>query len=210
MLLGIGYLPRLTGTGLWTSFDAAEIADDLAHIAALGFQAIRVPLFWGAFQPGEKRVDPRVLDRFGALLQLAQEHDLLVEAGLWTGLWDGALWWPEWGVVPAPLPPNWPLMVNGRRARWGRVRPPFTDVRMLAARTVLVRELAGFFGGHPALLGWEPLPGFGRMAAAGESFGRTRLAGKRHRAIVRSHTRLRLHVSPGFGCAGNTNCGLAR
>lgn len=168
MLLGLGYLPSRSGPALWQRFDAAEIADDLAHIAALGFQAVRVPLFWADFQPGLERVDPRVLDRLGRFLDLCQGCGLKVRGGLWAGMWDGALWWPEWGVSPAPLPPTWPLLVNGARVRWGRVRHVFSDERMTAARDLLIRELVGFFRDHPALLGWEPLPGFGRLAAAAD------------------------------------------
>ena len=166
MLLGLGYLPQGAGPALWRRFDAGEIEDDLAQIAQLGFQAVRAPLFWADFQPGEKRIDASALDHFGMLLDLAHGQGLRVTAGLWAGMWDGALWWPDWGVLPAPLPPHWPLIVNDRWVRGGRVRHPFTDERMLAARTVLIRELVAFFAGHPALLGWEPLPGFGRLAAA--------------------------------------------
>lgn len=168
MLLGLGYLPSRSGTAFWQRFDASEIAEDLAHIATLGFQAVRVPLFWSDFQPGLERIAPRVLDHFGRFLDLCQHYGLRVRGGLWAGMWDGALWWPEWGVAPAPLPPSWPVLVNGVRLRWGRVRQVFNDERMLAARQVLVRELVGFFRDHPALLGWEPLPGFGRLAAASE------------------------------------------
>lgn len=166
MLVGIGYLPRRTGPVFWQDFDAAEIADDLAHIAALGFQAVRVPLFWADFQPQPERIRPAALDAFGRFLDLADENGLRVRAGLWTGMWDGALWWPDWGVMPAPLPPSWPLIVDGKWVRWGRVRHPCTDERMLQARPVLVRELVAYYRDHPALLGWEPLPGLGRLTAA--------------------------------------------
>lgn len=168
MLLGLGYLPSRTGPAFWQRFDAAEISEDLAHIAALGFHAVRIPLFWSDFQPGPERIDPRILDRLGRFLDLCHQLGLRVRAGLWAGMWDGALWWPDWGVSPAPLPPTWPLLVNGSRLRWGRVRHVFNDERMLAAREVLIRELVGFFRDHPALLGWEPLPGFGRLAAASD------------------------------------------
>ncbi|RME85012.1 MAG: hypothetical protein D6775_04015 [Caldilineae bacterium] len=168
MILGIGYLPTRTGPALWQKFDRAEIADDLAHIAALGFQAVRVPLFWADFQPAVDRIDARAFDRFERFLTLAQEEGLQVTGGLWTGIWDGALWWPDWGVTPAPLPPHWPLLVNNTWVRWGRIRHPFTDERMLGARQLLVDELVAHFRSHPALSGWEPLPGFGRLAAATE------------------------------------------
>ncbi|NOX62724.1 MAG: hypothetical protein GXP42_12380 [Chloroflexi bacterium] len=166
MLLGIGYLPRLTGASLWRSFDPAEIKDELAHIAALGFQAVRAPLFWADFQPEIERIETRALDALAHFLDIAHEQGLCVQAGLWTGMWDGALWWPDWGLNPAPLPPVWPLIVNQRRVRWGRLRHPFIDERMLAAREALLNELAAQFGKHPALHSWEPLPGFGRLAAA--------------------------------------------
>ena len=166
MLLGIGYLPRLTGTALWRAFDAAEIRDELAHIAALGFGAVRVPLFWADFQPQPGRVSVDALDAFAGFLDLAHENGLQVQAGLWTGMWDGALWWPDWGLTPAPFPANWPMIVNQRRVRWGRLRHPFIDERMLAARELLIEELALRYASHPALIGWEALPGFGRLAAA--------------------------------------------
>lgn len=168
MLLGIGYLPQRTGPALWREFDPGEIGEDLAHIAALGFQAVRVPLFWGDFQPAIDQVHTRTLAHFERFLQLSEEAGLGVEAGLWAGMWDGALWWPEWGVTPAPLPTNWPLLVDHRRLHRGRIRHPFSDDRMLAARELLIQELVANFAAHPALLGWEPLPGFGRLAAAAE------------------------------------------
>ncbi len=84
-------------------------------------------------------------------------------------MWDGALWWPDWGVKPAPLPPHWPLIVNNQWVRWGRIRHPFDDKQMLDARALLIQELAGFYGQHPALTGWEPMPGFGRLSAAAPS-----------------------------------------
>ncbi|NOZ73654.1 MAG: hypothetical protein GXP38_17480 [Chloroflexi bacterium] len=166
MFLGIGYLPHRTGPAIWRDFDLAEIQDDLAHIAALGFQAVRVPLFWHDFQPSVDRISPKALDHFGLFLQAAADNALEVNAGLWTGIWDGALWWPEWGVNPTPLPPHWALLVNGQWARWGRIRHPFNDERMLTARTLLMRELVGYYAQHPAFFQIEPMPGFGRLAAA--------------------------------------------
>lgn len=166
MLLGIGYLPRKTGARLWRSFDPGEIDEEFAHIAAIGFDAIRVPLFWQDFQPEVDRIASRSLNHFGELLQLAEDHHLKVVPALWTGFWDGALWWPDWGVNPAPLPPHWPLLSENRWVRWGRIRHPFTDDRMLLARELLIRELVGYYASHPALIGWEPLPGFGRLSAA--------------------------------------------
>lgn len=167
MILGIGYLPSRTGPALWKAFDPNEIEEDISHIAELGFEALRVPLFWSDFQPALDRIHPRALDHFGHFLQIADDHGLKVKAGLWTGMWDGALWWPDWGIRPAPLPPHWQVIVNDSWVHWGRIRHPFIDERMLVARELLIHELVSFYGTHPALLGWEPLPGFGRLAAAG-------------------------------------------
>ncbi len=168
MLLGIGYLPGRTGPRFWRRFDAAEIRDDFSHIAALGLDAVRVPLFWHDFQPGADRIAPRMLDRFGEFLDMAEDQHLSVMAGLWAGFWDGALWWPDWGVNPAPLPPHWPMLVNDKWINWGRLRHPFIDERMLQAREHLVREMVAYYADHPALMGWEPLPGFGRLSAASD------------------------------------------
>jgi hypothetical protein len=166
MLLGLGYLPSNTGPRFWQHFDAGEIREDMARIADMGFDAVRIPLFWHDFQPGADRIAPRIFDRFGDFLQIAAAHQLKVMAGLWAGFWDGALWWPDWGVNPAPLPPHWPLLVNDAWISWGRLRHPFTDARMKQARDLLLKELVTYYAPHPALHGWEPLPGFGRLAAA--------------------------------------------
>ncbi|HEY80355.1 MAG TPA: hypothetical protein EYP25_10110 [Anaerolineae bacterium] len=166
MLLGIGYLPRKTGPRLWSDFDVAEIKEDLAHIAALGIQALRIPLFWADFQPSAARIDPRAFDRFGRFLDIAEEVGLQVAAGLWTGFWDGALWWPDWGILSSPLPPHWPLLVNESWLTWGRMRSPFVDDRMRSAQRMLIHELVAFYADHPALWGWELLSGFGRLSAA--------------------------------------------
>jgi len=166
MIFGIGYLPRKTGYRLWQNFDAVEIGEEMAHIASLGIQALRIPLFWAEFQPGTERIAPRIFDRFGQFLHLAETHGLRVVAGLWTGFWDGALWWPDWGITPSPLPPHWPLLVNESWLTWGRMRSPFGDSRMLEAQQLLLRELVTFYADHPALMGWEMLPGFGRLSAA--------------------------------------------
>jgi len=168
MQLGIGYLPRRTGPHIWQQFDIAEIRDDLAHVAELGFDAVRIPLFWPDFQPAIDRINPKALDAFGRFLDAANDHHLAVQAGLWTGIWDGALWWPDWGLTPAPLPPHWPVLVNDQWLRWGRIRHPFSDSRMLAARDLLVQELLGFYAQHPALQQIEAMPGFGRLAAAAD------------------------------------------
>ncbi|NOZ51224.1 MAG: hypothetical protein GXP37_14460 [Chloroflexi bacterium] len=168
MQLGIGYLPRRTGPDIWKKFDLAEIHDELAHVAALGFHAVRIPLFWHDFQPNADRIAAKTLDYFGQFLDAAADNGLRVNAGLWTGIWDGALWWPDWGVTPAPLPPHWPLLVNTVWTRWGRIRHPFSDERMIAARPLLVQELLSYYGDHPALQQVEPLPGFGRLAAAAD------------------------------------------
>ncbi len=165
MQLGIGYLPRRSGPEIWQRFDLAEIREDLAHIAELGFQAVRVPLFWHDFQPGIDRIERKAFDAWGRFLDTAASYHLAVNAALWTGIWDGALWWPEWGVTPAPLPPHWPLLVNGKWARWGRIRHPFGDERMRGARALLLNELVAYYAGHPAWQMCEPLPGFGRLAA---------------------------------------------
>ena len=168
MLLGVGYLPTKTGPRFWRRFDRSEIADDLAHIAALGLDAVRIPIFWHDFQPEVSRISPRMFDHFGDFLQLAADHGLQVSPALWAGFWDGALWWPDWGVNPAPLPPHWPLLVNDKWLTWGRLRNPFGDERMLQARGLLIQELVSYYASHPALLTWEPLPGFGRLSAASE------------------------------------------
>src|SRR5690606_14343908 len=59
--LGVNYWPRRKAMSWWREFDAAEVEDDLALIASLGMDLVRVFLLWDDWQPHPEDVSSRRL-----------------------------------------------------------------------------------------------------------------------------------------------------
>ena len=211
MLLGLGYLPIRTGPAIWQAFDVAEIQDDLARISPNSVSRPYACPCSGPISSQAWIASTRACWITSAnSCKSPETTGLSVKAGLWTGMWDGALWWPDWGVNPAPLPPHWPLIVNDHWVHWGRIRHPFTDERMLQARDLLVQELVSFYGEHPALLGWEPVPGFGRLAAAADRSAVLDWLGSTTDILAFSRPADDQHLPAGLRRPGNLDRALAQ
>jgi hypothetical protein len=86
--LGVNYRPR-------AQLDASAAAEDLAHMARLGLDAVRVFVPWAQLQPQAERIDAGVLDRLAALIEHAQSLGLRVLPSL-TGILDGEDLLPRW------------------------------------------------------------------------------------------------------------------
>jgi endo-1,4-beta-mannosidase len=74
-LLGVNYWPRSGSETLWSRFDLGEIDDDLAHVGALGFAAVRFFLPRATFAPAES-TSQEALDRFEIFLDRLDAHGL--------------------------------------------------------------------------------------------------------------------------------------
>jgi Beta-galactosidase len=86
--LGVNYRP-------FAQLDASVAAEDFAHMAQLGLDALRVFVPWARLQPQPERIDSDVLDRLVALIEQAQKHGLRVLPSL-TGSLDGEDLLPRW------------------------------------------------------------------------------------------------------------------
>ncbi len=130
--LGVNYLPRRSGLEMWRRFDAGEIRDDFAHVAALGLDTVRVFLRWSDFQPEPGHADDAMLARFETLLGCAADTGLRVLATLFCGRLDGANHLPAWALDR------------------DLYRGPLLDAQVFFARIAgeCVRD-------HPALFAWD-------------------------------------------------------
>ncbi len=161
--IGITYWPRRKATAWWQAFDRVEVAEELAHVAALGCHLARIPLLWSAIQPTADRLDHRTLDHLGETLDAADEAGLRVVVDLQVGPACGAFHFPDWAMdwSPTGLSPeaqaDLPVrqIVNGREETRYRLRDPFADEKMIAAQRRLFREVIGYYTDHPAVLGWS-------------------------------------------------------
>ena len=169
--LGLTYWPRRTAQRWWREFDRGETREELQHIAALGCDTVRFCLRWEDFQPAPQRVGSAALRALEQALDAAQEAGLRVVAALFPVAIDGSLQVPAWAnradvigdlqrttrfgpvlvVRPSAQPPL--LYEDGYHAN--QMRDPFDSSVMLDAQRYLVREIAGYFGSHPALWAWQ-------------------------------------------------------
>ncbi|NOZ28407.1 MAG: hypothetical protein GXP39_10200 [Chloroflexi bacterium] len=154
-LIGVTYWPRRKATGWWQRFDRGEVVEELAHIAAMGCHAVRLPLLWSAVQPTVDRLEHRVLDRLGDVLDAAEDAGLRAFVDLQVGLACGAFHFPDWAMDFPPAEPPVFQVVSGRAEARYRLRDPFEDEKLVNAQQRLFREVIGYYDEHPAVLGWS-------------------------------------------------------
>ncbi|MER7250620.1 hypothetical protein [Kribbella sp. NPDC000426] len=127
-VVGVNYVPREQWWNAWVDFDEASIADDLAAIASLGCDHIRIQCLWPVFQPFPTSVSPIALKRLSTVLDRA--HDVGLD--VWVTVLNGFL--SGWVFRPA----------------WMHDRNVFTDSLAISAATNLLDAVAGVVAEHPA------------------------------------------------------------
>jgi len=133
---GVDYWPQRTSLAMWRRFDAGEIAEDFARIAALGIDAVRVFALWDDFQPQPDAAAPEMLDHLAALANAAHDAGVQVVPVLFCGELARNIRLPPWA----------------RSARG--VRDLFTG-SLLEAQLVLARAAGARLREHPALRAWD-------------------------------------------------------
>ncbi|MGW0516101.1 glycoside hydrolase 5 family protein [Crossiella sp. NPDC003009] len=136
---GVNYVPSRNWWFSWADWDRGSIARDLAQIATLGMDHIRIMCVWPELQPNPHYVRGEQLDRVAELLDLADRFRLDVEVTVFNGAVSGLLFVPPW------------LIDNGN----GKVRDFFTDPDALAAQHRLLEALAARIGRHRRFLGFD-------------------------------------------------------
>jgi endo-1,4-beta-mannosidase len=154
-LLGLTYWPQRQGFTWWRSLDAGEVKEEFAHIRGLGLSLVRFHLLWEDFQPEAGRLDHRVLDRLGTVLDAAADAGLRALPILCSGYAAGALRYPAWALEEEPVPPATRLLVHGKEARGHRIQDFYEHQGMLEAQQRFLREIVGYYASHPAIWGWD-------------------------------------------------------
>ncbi|MFC8431324.1 glycosyl hydrolase [Streptomyces sp. NPDC057253] len=133
---GVNYTPRHGWFHAWHDFDPARAREDLAQIAGLGLDHVRVFHLWPLLQPN------RTLVRTAAVDQLARLVDLAAEAGL-DVLVDGV----QGHLSSFDFYPEWTRSWHHRNV--------FTDPDAIAAQADLLRTLGRALSGRPNLIGLQ-------------------------------------------------------
>jgi endo-1,4-beta-mannosidase len=151
--LGINYWPRRSAMAMWHSFDLHEIADDFAHIAALGFDTVRFFLRWFDFQPAPGRMDRRMLGRLEAVLEALSATGLRAMPTFFAGHMSGVNWLPSWTLDRSTGSGRFRTLTEDGEAPFGI--GDFYAGALLEAQLYHVREVGTALRGHPAIMAWD-------------------------------------------------------
>ena len=132
--LGINYWPRRRAMYMWRDFDLGEIRDDMAHIAAMGFDVVRVLALTEDFLPGPRTVAAPMVARLVAVARAAKDAGLRVVPTLVVINMSGRIWWPAWMLDP-----------------FGRPADLYTDATALRAQALLAECCARALAGDDAV-----------------------------------------------------------
>ncbi|WP_210592427.1 cellulase family glycosylhydrolase [Streptomyces sp. GESEQ-35] len=133
---GVNYTPRRGWFHSWHDFDAEHAREDLAQIAELGLDHVRVFHLWPLLQPN------RTLIRTTAVDQLVELVDLAAEAGL-DVLVDGV----QGHLSSFDFYPEWTRSWHHRNV--------FTDTEAIEAQAQLLRTLGRALADRPNLIGLQ-------------------------------------------------------
>jgi endoglycosylceramidase len=154
--------------------------EDFARIAGLGFNCVRMPIFWSALEPAPGEYDAGFLGALDDKLDLARDAGLYVILDMHQDLWGrgvpGARGAPEWALLGEDLPhvsegPVW----SAAYFQSPRVQQAFDDfwanapgpggVGIQDRFAMAWRHVAERYAEHPAVIGYdllnEPFPGSG-------------------------------------------------
>ena len=100
--LGINYWPRRRAMYMWREFDAGEVRDDMARIAGLGFDVVRLFALAEDFLPGPSAVSAPAVARLVETVRMAGEAGLRAVPTMVVVNMSGWMWWPPWMRGGAP------------------------------------------------------------------------------------------------------------
>ncbi|MGW1668052.1 glycoside hydrolase 5 family protein [Streptomyces sp. NPDC002324] len=133
---GVNYTPRRGWFHAWHDFDPGLAREDLAQIAGLGLDHVRVFHLWPLLQPNRALVRASAVDQLVRLVDLAGECGLDVLVDGVQGHLSSFDFYPEW-------------------TRSWHHRNVFTDPGAIEAQALLLRTLGRALSGHPHLIGLQ-------------------------------------------------------
>jgi len=138
---------------MWQRFDAGEIQADCERIAALGLDAVRFFLRWSDFQPTADTIDPVMLARCEAFVDIAAAAGLRTMPTLFCGHMSGVNWLPSWTLDPTQPAGRFRTITEAGEAPSGI--GDFYTGALLDAQLHHAREVGAALRGHPAVLAWD-------------------------------------------------------
>ena len=136
--LGINYWPPRRAMYMWREFDIGEVRDDMAHIAAMGFDVVRVFALTQDFLTGPRTVPAKNVSRLVEVAKAAKDAGIRIVPTLIVINMSGRMWWPEWMLDSSGSPADL-----------------FSDPAMLGSQTLLVETCAAALAGDDAIRAFD-------------------------------------------------------
>lgn len=96
--LGVNYWPRKSAMYMWRELDLVEVRDEMAQIAGLGFDVVRVFTMAPDFLPRPLTVATDMVAKLVEVVRVAKDAGLKVVPTLIVVNMSGHIWWPDWMV----------------------------------------------------------------------------------------------------------------
>ncbi|MFC0672386.1 glycoside hydrolase 5 family protein [Brachybacterium hainanense] len=122
--IGANYTPRRGWFHSWGAFEPGPVSEDLAQIAELGLDHVRIFPLWPILQPNRTLISTAAVDDVLTVVDLAGRHGLRISVDLLQGHLSSYDFLPAW------------------ISTWHR-RNMFTDEGVVAAQAQLARVLGG-------------------------------------------------------------------
>jgi endo-1,4-beta-mannosidase len=136
--LGVNYWPRRRAMYMWREFDVGEVREDMAHIASIGFDVVRVFALAQDFLPGPMTVATEMVERLVAVSRSVKDAGLAIVPTLIVLNMSGRIWWPAW-------------MLDAH----GRPACPFSDPAILSSQALLVETCVRALSGDEAIRAFD-------------------------------------------------------
>src|SRR3981081_4317199 len=94
--LGINYWPRRSAMYMWRELDIGEVRDEMAQIAGMGFDIVRVFTLAQDFLPEPLTVAVDMVANLVEVVRAAKDAGLRVVPTLVVINMSGKFWWPTW------------------------------------------------------------------------------------------------------------------
>jgi endo-1,4-beta-mannosidase len=136
--LGINYWPRRSAMYMWRELDIGEVREDMAQIAGLGFDTVRVFTMAQDFLPEPLTVAADMVASLLEVVRAAKDAGLKVVPTLIVINMSGKFWWPAW-------------MLDSH----GRPGDLFADPTILRTQSMLVETCARALAGEGSIRAFD-------------------------------------------------------
>ncbi len=136
--LGVNYWPRRSAMYMWREFDPGEVREDMARIADIGFDVVRVFTLLQDFLPAPLTVAADMIERLVEVARAASDAGLRAVPTLIVLNMSGRIWWPQW-------------MIGAQ----GEPRDLFADPVILRSQELLAESCARALSGDDAIRAFD-------------------------------------------------------